>query len=140
MNPGDSKSDEILGKMIEAARVDRGYSVRALARQINVTHSYVRDMILGHRLPSEAIILRLCDELDLDCDEMMMLAGRVSASVYQHVQRSKEYGIFIRKLAEQQATDDEITLLSSKFQEILNHRSPELRAMLPGRNEEQDKP
>ena len=140
MNHENLKPEEILGNIIEDGRKNKGYGVRALARRIDVAHSYVRDITQGHRLPSEAIILKLCEELDLDCDEMMRLAGRVSASVYQHVQRSKAFGIFIRQLAEQQATDDEIRLLSSKFQEFLRGRSPELRAMLLERKKEQEKP
>ena len=140
MKPEEAKPAEIIGEMIETARLRKDLPVRALARQIKVTHSYVRDMILGRRLPSEAIILRLCEELELDCDEMMMIAGRVSKSVYQHVQLSKEYGIFIRQLADKQVTDEEIKLLSGRFQDILDKRNSETRTRLLERKQEQDKP
>lgn len=125
MQHEDAKPAEILGKMIETARVGKRYSVRALARRINVTHAYVRDMILGRRLPSESIILRLCEELELDCDEMMMIAGRVGESVYQHVQQSKRYGVFIRWLADRQVTNEELLLLTSTFREIVDRRNSE---------------
>lgn len=140
MKPDEAKPAEIIGTMIEMARIRRNHSVRALARQVGVTHAYVRDMILGRRLPSESTILKLCEELDLDCDEMMMIAGRVPKSVYQHVQRSKDYGIFIRRLADRQVTDEEIKALYSKFREIVDNRSSETRAMLLERKQEQDKP
>ena len=118
MNTGDVRPETIIGKMIEEARVKRGYPVRALAREIDVSHAYVRDLTLGRRLPSEAIILKLCKKLDLDCDVMMMIAGRVGKSVYQHAQQSKGYGIFIRWLADQRVTDEEIAELTEQLQHI----------------------
>ena len=118
MNSENVRPETIIGKMIEEARVKRGYPVRALAREIDVSHAYVRDLTLGRRLPSEAIILKLCDELELDCDEMMMIAGRVGKSVYQHAQRSKGYGIFIRWLAELRVTDEETAELTEHLQHV----------------------
>ena len=118
MNAEDVRPETIIGKLIEEARVKRGYPVRALAREIDVSHAYVRDLTLGQRLPSEAVILKLCEELDLDCDKMMMIAGRVGKSVYQHAQQNKGYGIFIRLLAELRVTDEETTELTRHLQHV----------------------
>ena len=118
MNTENVRPETIIGKMIEEARVKRGYPVRALARKIDVSHAYVRDLTLGRRLPSEAIILKLCEELDLDCDVMMMIAGRVGKSVYQHAQQSKGYGIFIRMLADRGVTDEETVELTRYLQNV----------------------
>ena len=77
-----------LGKVIDDARKRRDYTIRALARDMEITHGYVRDLILGHRVPSEIVILKLCRVLKLEYDELMTLAGRVGESVNMHARSS----------------------------------------------------
>ena len=112
-----------LGKIIDEAREQRGYSVRGLARDMEVSHGYVRDLILGHRVPSEEVIMKLCRVLGLDYDETMTLAGRVGESVNRHARSSIRYGQFIRMLAEYGITDEEIADLNNHFIHIRKKRN-----------------
>ena len=109
------KAQTKLGKIIDEAREQRGYSVRGLARDVEVSHGYVRDLILGHRVPSEEVIMKLCRVLGLDYDEAMTLAGRVGESVNRHARSSIRYGQFIRRLADERVTDEEIDDLTEHF-------------------------
>ena len=117
------KAQTQLGKIIDEAREQRGYSVRGLARDMEVSHGYVRDLILGHRVPSEEVIMKLCRVLGLDYDEAMTLTGRVGESVNRHARSSIRYGQFIRMLAEYGVTDEEIADLNNHFIHIRNKRN-----------------
>ena len=117
------KAQTKLGKIIDEAREQRGYSVRGLARDMEVSHGYVRDLILGHRVPSEEVIMKLCRVLGLDYDEAMTLAGRVGESVNRHARSSIRYGQFIRRLADKRVTDEEIADLTNYFIHIRNKRN-----------------
>ena len=107
-----------LGKMIDDARNRHKHGVRALAREMNVTHGYVRDIIRGNRVPSEKVIRDLCRVLPLEYDEMMTLAGRVGDSVHRRARSSMRYGQFIRMLADSEVTDEEIDRLTRHFGQI----------------------
>ena len=109
-----------LGKMVDKARKHRNFGVRKLAREMNVTHGYVRDIIKGNRVPSEKVIRDLCRVLGLDYDEVMTLAGRVGDSVHRHARNSMSYGQFIRMLADSEVTDEEIANLIQHFRRIRN--------------------
>ncbi len=110
-----TESQNQLGKIIDEARKRRGLSIRAIARDMEVTHGYVRDLIHGHRVPSEAVIRKLCRVLELNYDELMTLAGRVGESVNRHARSSIRYGQFIRRLADERVTDEEIDDLTEHF-------------------------
>lgn len=107
-----------LGKKIDDARNRHEHGVRALAREMNVSHGYVRDIIKGNRVPSEKVIRDLCRVLTLDYDEVMTLAGRVGDSVHRRARSSMRYGQFIRMLADSEVTDEEIDRLTRYFRQI----------------------
>jgi transcriptional regulator with XRE-family HTH domain len=55
-----------LGALLTAARVEAGYSGRALARAIGRSHAWVRDLEAGARPPSVTMASRVSDALRLD--------------------------------------------------------------------------
>ena len=120
-----TESQNQLGKIIDDARKRRGYTIRALARDMDITHGYVRDLIQGYRVPSEIVILKLCRALELDYDELMTLAGRVGESVNRHARGSICFGQFIRWLADTEITNNEISDLRRIYQRRLDRRHPQ---------------
>ena len=61
---------------------DRRYSVRQVAQRIGVEPAYLSKVERGEQAPpSEATIGRLADELELDADVLLAMAGKVSSDL-----------------------------------------------------------
>ena len=65
----DSRADS--GKHLRAARLDRGVSLREMARRIGVSPSFVSQVELGKAQPSLGTLYGFLSELDLSLDELM---------------------------------------------------------------------
>jgi transcriptional regulator with XRE-family HTH domain len=55
---------------LSAARSDKGISMAALAIQVGVTYQTLCKIERGKRQPSQALILKLADALDVDLDRI----------------------------------------------------------------------
>lgn len=67
------------GEFIRQARKDRGYSQRDLAKLVGLDFTYLSKLENNRAdyAPKEDVIRRLAQELDLDPDELVFLAGRI---------------------------------------------------------------
>lgn len=65
-----------------------GYSLRKVAERIEVQPSYLSKVERGDVAPpSEATILRLAEELEVDGDVLLALAGKVSTDLKDVIRR-----------------------------------------------------
>jgi transcriptional regulator with XRE-family HTH domain len=93
---------------------DRGYSQRQLALRIGVQPSFLSKVERGlSSAPSEEKVLRLAEELDLDPDELLALAGKVASDLQETIrERPRLFGGLIRELGN--APDIAIRLLTDR--------------------------
>jgi len=79
---------------------DKSFSVRQLAGRIDVQPSYLSKVERGEVAPpSEATIVRIAKELDVDADVLLALAGKVSSDLLAVIRRRPElFGDLIRQL------------------------------------------
>lgn len=87
----------------EALReTDRTFSVRQVAARIEVEPSYLSKIERGEAAPpSENTIKRLADELDLDADVLLAMAGKVSSDLRDVIRRRPQlFASLIRELNE----------------------------------------
>lgn len=86
----------------EALNADGEYSVRKLAKRIQVQPSFLSKVERGEQSPpSEAKILALAEELEEDPDVLLAMAGKVSAELREIImQRPRLFAQAIRQLAE----------------------------------------
>lgn len=94
-----------LGSYIRATRErlragDRRYSVRQVAQRIGVEPAYLSKVERGEQSPpSEATIRRLAEDLGLDVDVLLALAGKVSAELQAIIrQRPELFAQLLREL------------------------------------------
>ena len=83
-------------------RNDRSYSLRQVAGRIGIEPAYLSKIERGEVAPpSEATTLRLAEELDLDPDVLLALAGKVSTDL-QNIIRKRPllFAELIRQLKE----------------------------------------
>jgi transcriptional regulator with XRE-family HTH domain len=81
-------------------RDDRRFSVRQVARRIEVEPSYLSKVERGEQPPfSEAKIVALARELDEDPDVLLALAGKVSSDLQEAIRkRPRLFARLIREL------------------------------------------
>lgn len=82
---------------------DRRYSLRQVAERVGVEPSYLSKVERGEVAPpSEATILRLAEELGLDADSLLALAGKVSSDLQEVIRKRPElFAQLIRDLKDQ---------------------------------------
>ena len=85
----------------EALRAqNKAFSLRQVAQRIEVEPSYLSKVERGREVPSEPKVQRLADELGLNRDVLLALAGKVSADLQQMIRKRPElFAQVIRDLA-----------------------------------------
>jgi transcriptional regulator with XRE-family HTH domain len=79
---------------------DRGYSLRKVAERIGVQPSYLSKVERGEVAPpSEATTLRLANELEVDGDILLAMAGKVSTDLKEAIRKRPQlFGEMIRAM------------------------------------------
>ena len=99
------------GELIREARQAQGYSVRFVAREVELAASYLSDIELGRRIPSEKVIHQLCSLLGMDFDVLMQKAGRMGEDTETYLKSSALVGRLLRQMAQEQVNEDGLRLL-----------------------------
>ncbi len=97
---GPSIDPPSVGARIRAARAERGLGLRELARRIGRAPSYLSDIELGRRVPTEDVIGAVASELGLDPGELMDRAGRIGQAGEELLRRSPAACALVRRIAE----------------------------------------
>ena len=93
-----------LGKLIEERRKEMGLSIRELAKIIDISHTELLNIEKGKRLKINFIILiKLCNVLDLNFIECLMLSGH-----FEEKNKYKTYEVKIKKVKENKIKIDAI--------------------------------
>lgn len=97
--------NQTFGKLIRQARKDKGLSQRELAKLVEVNYTYLSKLENDHAgtPPSEDVIERLGLHLELDAQELIYLAGRITEDderIFEEFvkQNYKEMPVLFRKL------------------------------------------
>lgn len=72
---------EAFGKRIRKIRKENGLSVIALAKQIGVSASHLREIENGNKLPSLQVFVKLVEVLDVMADELLSTNSRVADAI-----------------------------------------------------------
>ncbi len=85
----------------ETLRVgNKSFSLRQVAQRIEVEPSFLSKVERGREVPSELKLRRLADELGLNPDVLLALAGKVSSDLQQVIRKRPElFAQVIRDLA-----------------------------------------
>ena len=103
-----------LGDLINSSRVNKLLGLRALARTLDIAPSYLSDIENDRRVPSEEVLRRISEVLDLDFDMLMREAGRLGKAAEQYIQDNELAGRLFRRIADSQLGREELeNLLTS---------------------------
>jgi transcriptional regulator with XRE-family HTH domain len=88
---------------------DASFSVRQVAGRIGVQPSYLSKVERGEVAPpSEATIAKLADELEVDRDVLLAMAGKVSSDLQEAIRRRPE--LFAQLIRDVRDLPDEAVL------------------------------
>jgi len=95
---GESMKGRGFGDRIRHLRTGREISLRAFAKQIDMSPTYLSKVERGEfPPPAEQKVKAMADALDQDPDELLALAGRVASDLPKIIQRApREMATFLR--------------------------------------------
>ena len=91
-----------LGELINNSRVNKRMGLRDLARKLDIAPSYLSDIENDRRVPSEEVLRRISEVLDLDFDILMREAGRLGKDAEQYIRDNELAGRLFRRIADSQ--------------------------------------
>src|SRR5690242_12162773 len=113
--------EQTLGEVIHGARIASERSLREMARELNITPSYLSDIENERRVPSEEVLRSIATLLALDFDHLMALAGRFGERADRYLKRHPTAGVLFRRISEKNLPDkhlrkwlDEVDALPDK--------------------------
>ncbi len=101
-------------------------SLRELARRIAKAASYLSDIEYDRRVPSEAVVRQLCDELELDVDVMLAVAGRVGEGAEDYMRSEPTAGVLLRRVAQERLDEAALQDLLARVEQFSKQRRPKL--------------
>jgi transcriptional regulator with XRE-family HTH domain len=102
-----------LGETIYHARTAHGLSLRAAAKCVGITASYLSDIENERRVPAEEVLERIGLGLGVSVDELMALAGRFGEEADRYLKQHPIAGRLLRTIAERRLSDAELRRLLS---------------------------
>ena len=75
-----------LGAALRALREQQGLSVRALARSLGTSRTYIRELERDETRPSPARISQLSEIFNVDSEHLALLTGRVPHDILRALQ------------------------------------------------------
>lgn len=114
-----------LGEFIRTARTARGMRLRELGRQLDLAPSYISDIENDRRIPSEDVLRRISEVLELDFEDLMARAGRFGTGAERYLRRSPAATTLFRRIHEENLTDEEIRRLMHGIDTLRPPEKPE---------------
>jgi len=74
--------------VITRCRSDRGLGIRTLSKMIGVSPTHLRRLEANQSNPSEELVKKLSQVLNVDFDELMIAANRVPSDIVEYLLRN----------------------------------------------------
>lgn len=102
-----------LGKLLRTSRLELGIGLRELAMRVGISPTYLSRIETNDEKspPSEVVLMALAQEIQIDPDRLIMIAGRVPADVVAILTTQHGWAGFIRRAAELKVTPEDLKRL-----------------------------
>jgi len=122
---GAADSEQTFGDRVRDERIKKGLSLRELARRLDIAASYLNDIEYNRRVPSEPVVRRISEELELDVDVMLAAAGRVGEGAEEYMKSNPTAGVLFRRVSEAGLNEHDLKELLSKAEQLAEKRRQE---------------
>lgn len=107
-----------LGQLIRELREEKDLSLREFSKKLNLSAPFVSDIELGRRFPSDDVLEKMAEILEVPSDELRAHDTRIPLSELKKLaQGDPSYGIALRKLADKKISPEEIIDMAEKKEE-----------------------
>lgn len=107
-----------LGEVLRDARVAADLTLRALAKKLSITPSYISDIENDRRVPSEDVLQKLAAELKLKFDELMARAGRVGDQAERYMKQHPSAGVLFRRISDKRLPEEDLRKLLTQVERM----------------------
>lgn len=111
-------SPTTFGHRIREARLRMGLGLRELARQLDLTPSYISDIENDRRIPAEDVIRQLGVALELSFDDLMSLAGRLGDQTERYLKEVPAAATLFRKISADKPSSAAVNRLTELYQTL----------------------
>ncbi len=115
-----------LGTQIRDARIHAKQTLRGLARELELSPSYIYDIEYDRRVPSDEVLRRIADRLELNLDGLLA-AGRVGIAkdAEQYIRETPSAGVLFRRVTNDRLTEDQLKRLIENVDQMTQDDSSE---------------
>jgi transcriptional regulator with XRE-family HTH domain len=106
-----ANDDRSLGERVRDARLTKQLGLREFARQLKITPSYLSDIEADRRAPAEPLLRSLADDLDLEFEKLVDLAGRLDAQTERYLKRTPGATLLFRRISEKHLPPEQLAQL-----------------------------
>ena len=78
-----------LGKLLRSLREKKNFGIKKVAAELGVNYSYLSKIENDHKIPSQELLLKLCEMYDADSDQIIALLGQIPSDIREII---KEHG------------------------------------------------
>jgi transcriptional regulator with XRE-family HTH domain len=109
-----------LGNQIRDARIAAEKSLRGLARELELSPSYMNDIEYDRRVPSDEVLRQIAGRLGLDLDKLLAAAGRVGIAkeAEQYIRETPSAGVLFRRVTNDRLTEDQLKRLINEVDQM----------------------
>lgn len=106
-----SVTDQTLGDLLRHARVAADLGLRDLAKQLDMSPSYLSDIENDRRVPSEDVLRALASRLTLDADTLLAMAGRFGEETDRYMKQHPAAGVLFRRISAKNLSNEALQTL-----------------------------
>lgn len=111
---------ETLGEEIRRVRVSQEIGLRQLAGLLGIAPSYLSDIEHDRRVPSEAVLQTLCDQLSIDLEHALSLSGRFGEAAERNLKKNPALGSLLRRVSNANLDRNQIAQLHDVVSKLEN--------------------
>jgi transcriptional regulator with XRE-family HTH domain len=97
---GGARVNNSLGDLIRVTRANQEIGLREAARKLDITPSYLSDIELDRRVPSDDILQRISELLTIPSEHLYMMAGKLDAQTLAYMQTHPKAIVLLRRIAQ----------------------------------------
>lgn len=110
------ETNPTLGELLRDARVQKGISLRTIAKDLGIAPSYLSDIENDRRVPAEEVLKRAATLLGIDFDQVMAQAGRFGEKAERYFRRQPEAVLLFRKISDKNLDSADLRKLQEKIE------------------------
>ncbi len=102
-------STKTLGQRLRELRESKDFSLRELAKKLDVSAAFLSDVELGRRFPSSDLLVKMAHILEVKVDELKAYDSRPPVEDLKRISASDPtYGFALRQMVEKGVSADDL--------------------------------